>query len=819
MKERRPGFRGDLENPSTQARGEGARAGFGGKPHGPFEPPGAEAEAPALESKIPFGGSGWQRLDVPSALDDDDGDEAPRRRKPPAPPPYPRRTLAALGAAARVTRDDAGIPHIVAKSERDAYAALGFCMAEDRLWQMDLVRRMAVGRAAELLGLPFAHHDALVRTSGLARRAAAMAVRLGGAGRDLLAAFTAGVNTARADGRPAECQTLGYEIEPWTLADSLAVELLLSWGASLRVWPRKLLAARVLAAGGMDRARSLCPGLENTVVGVDQIESFRGIDLGILEVLDASPSPIALDGSSVALSAAGGSAILAADLGAAPTLPPLVYLAHLETAGASLAGAAFVGTVLFPVARTRACAWAASTALAGDAGCVLEELDGIGNYRAPSGWSKLRARRELVRVRGGENLKLEVTETHNGPLVSRLANQLLGRADDPRLPAVAVRWGGSSPESGIPGWLALARARSVAEIGDAVRLLERGPVPLTVLAADRDGVLGRWTVAARPMRDGHAALPLRGWATESSARAVERLAVESDTVVGPGSVAIAVQGNGDGDPAAGATDRLQWAIEKIAAPSADALRNALAEGRDPLVPMLHRTICAALRGHACADPALGSVADLLEEWDGSARPDSVATAVFHLTVQAFLPRELFSHNRLGALGERAHTAWRAVGGLMGAGTSVWLADESSRDRVIVAAVAAATAWLSTTLGPDRAAWAWAAVTDTTARHPLAGLDSAAGEAPILSAVGSPLSHRLVGPGGSAPPLRVSAAVAARMVADLERDEVQLALAGGESGRSGTSHGVDLLERFRAGLLQSILLTPESKGERSDLVPG
>jgi penicillin amidase len=449
-------------------------------------------QAPAVAdhdpTKVPFGGSSRPRdataetdqLDLEDA-DDESGEETPRRRRStPEPSPYPRRTVAALGAKARVVRDAAGVPHITAKTERDAYAALGFCMAEDRLWQLDVLRRLACGRASEILGASFVRHDALMRTVGVPRRAAAAATRLEGVARDVLAAFVGGINAVRAEHKPEECALLEYAIEPWTIADSLAIELYAAWTLALETWPDKLLVARALASAGLERARWISPpGLELGLLPEQTLAVLRRLDLRVLDLLRAGPGSIGGGSNGWAIGrdrSRTGSAIVAGDPHLATSLPSVMYLAHLTAPGFNVAGAVHAGGPAFLLGRNRHCAWGVTNSSLDDADCVIEEVDGIGNFRTEKGWSPLNRRSEQVRVRGGDSVKLEVIETRNGPLLSHLVAQLDGPRSESGELALAVRWGVNSLGSSLPGWLAVARSASIGELAKATAALDKGPL-------------------------------------------------------------------------------------------------------------------------------------------------------------------------------------------------------------------------------------------------------------------------------------------------------------------------------------------------------
>src|SRR3712207_3795810 len=134
----------------------------------------------------------------------------------------------------RIRRDALGVPRIVARSRADVAFGQGFCLGQDRLWQLELFRRVALGRAAEFAGEDALRSDRLMRTLGLHRRAQREAADIDPWERQLLEACSAGVSAAVAAARalPLELQLLRIEPAPWTPADSLAVGKLIALGFS-----------------------------------------------------------------------------------------------------------------------------------------------------------------------------------------------------------------------------------------------------------------------------------------------------------------------------------------------------------------------------------------------------------------------------------------------------------------------------------------------------------------------------------------------------------------------------------------------------------
>lgn len=825
--------------------GRDDRGGFGGKPwDSGVRPRGVEESAADDPMKSPFGGALWQQrplepdLDAIDADGAEDAEETPRRRRGAAEPsPYPRKTVAALGAKAKVVRDASGVPHIQAKTERDAYAALGFCMAEDRLWQLDVLRRIACGRLAEILGEPFARHDALIRTVGVPRRAAVAATRLEGVARDVLAAFVGGINAVRADVKLPECALLGYEIEPWTIADSLAIELYTAWMLSLETWPHKLLMARALASAGLERARWIAPpGLELGLVPEQILALWRRIDVRVLDWVTSAPGGTPGGGSnSWAVGrdrTASGAALVASDPHLAISLPSLLYLAHLEAPGFSVAGAAFVGGPIVQIGRNRQCAWGVTNFSLDDVDCVVEELDGIGNFRTEKGWAPLGRRSELVRVRGGESVKIEVAETRNGPLLSHLVAQLDGAHADAGELALAVRWGVNSLGTGLPGWLAIARASTVDDIARAVPLIDKGVLALNLCAGDAAGNVARFGVGGLPVRDASARLPVRGWTSDARWTAVTGLSTlasrrGSDAVVSANEAHL--EARGATYPAHAYADhayRARRIAEQLDAGVGHDVAGALALQRD-VVDLAVRDLLPIVR-RVLADlpeteyPALRGVASALAAWDGSASSDSAPAAVFYVAFMSLAPRELFPEGRFGPLARFWRQGWWGVTRIFSAPSSPWFASEEERDRALRSLLERASAWCAERMGPDPSGWSWGALHEVVLRHPLSVDEAfAGGVAETWSAPGSPftvLQHRWADM-HAAPPFPVALGPAVRMVADLATDEVHLVLPGGESGRVDGGHLLDQLPLWRSGGSLAVKLQPETTGDTTELVPG
>jgi penicillin amidase len=254
--------------------------------------------------------------------------------------------LADLAAGVTITRDPFGVPHVEAESESEAWLGLGFAHAQDRLVQMELLRRAARGRLAEIFGARALDGDRLARLLGLASASEQEAAELSGAAAETLAAYCRGVNAwlgALERGvapRPRELDWLDVRPEPWVPADVLAIVRWRAWNSARSLGSALLLDRLVRELGGVP-AREFFP-----------VRPSDGAHDALAALLDLSRAADALAGAgglsertgSLGFAigpsrSASGMPLLASDPHVALDLPPVFYLAHVRAPGLELAGA------------------------------------------------------------------------------------------------------------------------------------------------------------------------------------------------------------------------------------------------------------------------------------------------------------------------------------------------------------------------------------------------------------------------------------------------------------------------------------------------
>jgi penicillin G amidase len=434
------------------------------------------------------------------------------------PLPQTRGRLRASGLRGEVLvrRDRWGVPHIRAGNRHDLWFAQGFCQGQDRLWQLELYRRIACGRLAEVAGPDALRVDRLMRTLGLRRSAQREAAAIEGPYRSQLEAFCHGLTTAAGASRvlPAEFQLLRIDFEPWTLVDMLTTTKLLSLGLSTN-WEQELVRSDLVRNLGEKLAARLDPAYPrgNPVITAPG-EPWSGDGVGLADQITRVREAIGLASGATgsnnwavsgARSATGGP-LVAGDPHLPPSMPGVTYQVGLYLGDRFCRGGSLPGIPGVTFGQNNDVAWTFTNAMADVMDLYVERIDGaeyeFGDERLP-----LWICEEEIRVRGRRDPeRLVVRATHHGPIVN---DALSADESEP----LALRW----MTLDFPAVTeANLRAMDVASGPDLVGLLEHLHTPVSNLVwADRHGSIGYKTIGRIPLR-GNASpdLPKPGWTAE-----------------------------------------------------------------------------------------------------------------------------------------------------------------------------------------------------------------------------------------------------------------------------------------------------------------
>lgn len=464
--------------------------------------------------------------------------------------------LEGVGAEIEIVRDSRAVPHIFAKSDADVYFALGFAHAQDRLWQMELSRRIAQGRLSELGArwLPQrlraeqsadAAEQALLRIDEMARAldidgAAKKSLEaLSPEARRALEAYAAGVNAwiakvndgALGAGAP-ELLFLGATVEPWRPEDSVSVVKLLGAVMSSSVL-NELNRGRARLTLGFERAEDLFPtgesaGDRRAAIIPGQSSTPPAEPNTALAALTwklgfpLSPYAAQFGGASHLWAVSGERSgtrapLLAVDPHLPLTTPGLWYVARLGFPGGAVIGATIPGAPVVLVGRNETIAWGFASLAADTGDFYIEKLDPAdgGRYLTPQGAAEFEVRTEEIALSDGKAVEVRLLRTRNGPVLP--PDWPLLASVTPKGHVASLRWTVlAEDDTTIEGGLRLMRASSV---DDAIKTRPYFIAPMQLIAvADRRSIASM-AVGRAPLRKAESRsrgrVPGAGWIAEN----------------------------------------------------------------------------------------------------------------------------------------------------------------------------------------------------------------------------------------------------------------------------------------------------------------
>lgn len=590
--------------------------------------------------------------------------------------------LAALAQPVTVRYGPHAVPSIEAESLDDLLLGHGFVVARERFWQMDLLRRLAGGRLAELFGEDALVADRFYRTIGLPRAARASFDALEPRWQRLLQRYADGVNAyldqARAGHRlPLEYQLLGLEPSPWEPRDSLLVGAYMAWLNSANL-AEELVFLRLAQRLGNARALELFPTDLGEPAPADAFElpDYRlasGKSPASPPASRSAPEPASgrVDDAPQALSNAwaitgrhtrDGTALLANDPHLPVSLPSSWYELEMRAPGYHAAGVTLPGVPLILIGHNEHLAWGITAAVADTQDVFLERVseDGTRVLRPDGRWEPIEARVERIRVAGAsegsqETIALPIRSTRHGVLIDALletadANPVgLAAVRRPR-ERIALRTTLERPDRSFVGLWRLNTATSLEQARAAAEDFRQ--VALNLLLAHRDGRIARQVSGLLPRRGrGSGTFPAPGWVSGYGwngylpfARNPGVTAPSSDRLVSANDAM--TTGDEDHAMTAGGEDRLVIGHSWLAPFRAQRIKALLDRpgafdlGRmermqSDRVSLEARLYLASLRRHLPEikrlDPAAARLAETgLLEWSGDFSEDSRPAAFFVL---------------------------------------------------------------------------------------------------------------------------------------------------------------------------------------------
>jgi penicillin amidase len=661
--------------------------------------------------------------------------------------------VAGVAAPVTVTRDIHGVPHIRARGIDDALFAQGYVTAQDRLWQMDMTRRWAAGEMSEILGPTWLAHDRQQRILSLRQVAEGSAARFSPADRKGLQAYVDGVNAFIAGHRdhlPMEFRLLHYQPKLWTPADSILVGAGMAQTLTFSVFQSQLKREQITRKLGAGLAAWLFPNQSwrdrppsasasraaGSPAADDSEEDDEDQDRAALRPAESSgaaviaqtPEPFSEDYAQVPGSnnwvvsgahTVSGKPLLSNDMHLRHQIPNVWYEAHLAAPGLDVGGVTLPGMPYIVVGHNRRIAWG-FTNLGPDVQDIYIESfdrdwhDGASQYRTPQGWQRPERRQEVIRVLGGDDVKMEVVSTRHGPIVTELANapaeptasapsasahststQAIKPAGEER--ALALRWTVYQTGLDFP-FGELNAASNWEEFRHAMRRLA-APAQNTVYA-DVDGHIGYQATGSIPIRRyGDGSVPVPGdddaheWTGYVAFDKLPRVYDPPSGILATANGRITPNGypfalsSQWGSPYR--TERIYRVLESGAKFSREdmlALQNDIYSDFDQLCA---GRMVAAVDADSKSSARAREAADLLRSWDGRMSQDSAAATIV-LVARSYLWNMLLTAKGIDPKDYTWYSSSVAMENFLTRQPKEWLPPGySTYDQLLTAAVEAA----------------------------------------------------------------------------------------------------------------------------------
>jgi penicillin G amidase len=652
--------------------------------------------------------------------------------------------LAGLNRPVEVLRDRWGVAHIYAQNTLDVLFGQGFVHAQERLWQMDFTRRVVSGRLSEVLGEAALPADRAMRTMGLRLTAEQEARAVSGNLRPFLEAYCAGANAwiERAIQRrklPVEFMLLGYQPEPWQIADILSWGKLMCWTLATN-WQAEVLRSQIIRRLGPEKTAELEIAIGKTwaiildlgqvLAGEKSMDSTRrytgsGAGDGV------GSNNWVVHGSRTA----SGKPLLANDMHLELTVPGVWFENHLVGGDFNVTGITMPGVPMVIAGHNRQVAWGFTDSCPDTQDLFEEHLrrsfEGGWEVEFKGRWQAAVIRQEEILIKGGKKVVEEVVETRHGPIIN-----LLFKDAFPDVPPLALRWTALDPDDTFQAILDMNIASDCQEFRQALRRFDNPSQ--NVVYADTKGNIAYTMNGRIPVRlKGDGTIPALGWSGEYEWAGYIPFDELPHLFNPPGGFIVTANNQVQRadyphflgrdflvSERAGRIVELLQAREKVDI-------SYIQKMQYDQVAFSSRIFGHHLGALQVSEPELQVVVDAMRLWDGKLDEQSPLASIFEATSRQAI-RLLLDH-WLGDLGPRIQGkdsfpgqwpehAWEWFIHLLEQPDSPWfdLGSGERRDDVLRLALQQSVEFLKQGLGSDMKDWKWGNLHQLTFGHVLGG---------------------------------------------------------------------------------------------------
>lgn len=647
-------------------------------------------------------------------------------------------SLSGLHNPVTVKYDSFGIPHIYAENPSDAYFALGYLQAQERLFQMEMLRRVATGTISEVLGVEFVNVDKLFRTLGFARKSAEFTkvfeLQDQPYKQPALSYFD-GINAYIDVGpTPIEFTLIGIPKSKFSITDAYNVAGYISFGFAdgLRIDP---LTSKIAVSLGMEYIDEL--GL-HSIYDSTYIQSYFEPEAADLEdlslIIDKIPVPL-IDGSNSWIigpeKSASGHSIIENDTHIGFSQPSVWFEAHLEYPGTSLYGHYLAGFPFAILGHNRFAAWGMTMFENDDVDLFQEKVNphNINQVWRIDHWQDLNVRKETINVKDEEPLEIVIRESFHGPIINDVMLKK-GTSEQP----VAVYWEYLHADKDLfEPVFALGQTSSMVDARNAASQIQAPG--LNVMYTDIAGNIAWWAAARLPIRPDHvnSKLLLDGSSGKDDYLGYYDFSHNPQSENPPSHYVYSA--NNQPDTVKGILypgyyrpiDRASQIVNQVEAKNdwtAEQVKIMTANSSSTIAPMVAKEIATVLKGNN--DAEINEMANLLMNWDGNHQQSAIEPTVYYNVLSWVLYLAMADELGYKDYLELANSEVmkRSYLKFLKNENSIWWDDISTsaketRENIIHKAANSALVTIKNSTNSDNPdGWAWEKVYTVTHGHPL-----------------------------------------------------------------------------------------------------
>lgn len=645
-----------------------------------------------------------------------------------------------LESEVKIFRDERGMPHIYAENEHDLYYATGYVMAQERLWQMDLIRRATTGRLSEMFGASMVQTDLFLRSLEITNKSKMILNSEDPEIIDCMKAFADGVNEyidKAGKKLPPEFRILGYKPDPWKLEDIANIIGYMGWDLAGGNLAADIFNYKLFKKLGYEKGSSIVPDFKAVKSSV--FPDFRLSDTALKNAEDFISSIDKLKALGIASFSGSnnwavsgsksetGKPILSNDMHLGLSSPGIWIQIHQVIPGKlNVTGVAVPGQPFIVAGHNEKIAWGMTNLMVDDIDLFAEKInpENKSQYFFDNEWKNMEVRSEIIKIKGGEADTLSLSFTHRGPIVSGFR----GIEDA----VLSMRWSGNDMSDELKGVYLLNRATCWEDFRTALNSFKS--VSQNFAYADVDGNIGINTGGGIPVRKGYGSIIRNGETDEFDWKGFVPF-YQLPTSYNPESGYVSSANNktvSDEYPyyisfrfyPPFRISRIREMLEEKQKFGLDDFKRMITDQHSAYAKLLTPHILGLKSRQSSMPQAEADALTLLENWDYDMKADLAAPAIFEFF------RKSFSQNLLGdELGDLFPQLPNAINDyyiykiLQPGGEDEWIdnvntAEKETLNDIISKSFTDCIIAISDSCGPDNSNWTWGSMHTITMAHPM-----------------------------------------------------------------------------------------------------